>query len=118
MTDQPPERSFFIGRWQPLHQGHVAIIRQALDAGRNVLVGIMDTPISERNPFSVSEREHMFWTEFGPEMQVDTLTLLTMPWIDEVCYGRNCGWQSRRIKLSPRMEQITATSIRAQTACV
>ena len=107
MRDGPPERSFFIGRWQPLHAGHVRLIRTALDEGRPVVIGIMDTPTSKRNPHSFQARMHMFWKEFGPEvMGYDgPMQILKMPWIDEVVYGRDCGWRCRRIRLDAETEQ-------------
>jgi len=111
--NQPPKRSFYIGRWQPLHAGHIGIIRQALDAGRDVVVGIMDTPQSERNPYSVGERVAMFREAFPGELGDGRLDVLPMPWIDEVCYGRNCGWRTRRVRQDPELEEITATDIRA-----
>lgn len=116
MNNGPPERSFFIGRWQPLHEGHVRLIRKALDEGRDVLIGIMDTPVSPRNPHTIGQRQKMFWDAFGRELlgYEGRMTLLTMPWIDEVCYGRNCGWRSRRIRLNGAMELVSATAIRAE----
>ena len=112
MTDQPPRRSLFIGRWQPLHEGHIALIRTALDEGRDVLIGIMETPRSERNPHAVERRMEMFWHRFGDEMMAGRMTLMRMPWIDEVCYGRKCGWGCRHIQLSAELEAINGTALR------
>ena len=44
--------SLFIGRWQPLHDGHVALISQVLDEGKNVCVAVRDTEVSEKNPYT------------------------------------------------------------------
>lgn len=109
--DQPPRRSCFIGRWQPLHEGHVALIRTALDEGRDVVIGIMDTPGSERNPHTYHERMWMFIRRFGP----DRLTFVKMPWIDEVVYGRECGWRCREIRLDAETEAISGTETRRGT---
>lgn len=116
MTEYPPRRSFFIGRWQPLHEGHIRLIQTALDEGREVLIGIMDTPISERNPYTFQQRMEMFWNVFGPDVMgfEGPMRILRMPWIDEVCYGRDCGWGCRRIYLEPETEKrISGTLIRA-----
>ena len=40
------------GRCQPLHVGHEWLIQQELDLGKKVVVGIRDTPVSEKDPYS------------------------------------------------------------------
>ena len=47
----------------------------------------------------------MLICEFHDEMIEGRLTTFAMPWIDEVCYGRDCGWGCRRIHLAPEIEQ-------------
>ena len=101
--------AFFIGRYQPLHPGHSALIQVALDEGKRVVVALMDTPIEKANPFTVEERRKMFARVFGDQVEV-----MTVPPIAEVCYGRNVGYRLRRIYLPAEIEAITATEIRAR----
>jgi bifunctional NMN adenylyltransferase/nudix hydrolase len=51
----------FIGRFQPLHNGHVAVIERALELSREVLVlvGSANQGRSLRNPFTYEERRDM-----------------------------------------------------------
>ncbi|WP_370307306.1 bifunctional nicotinamide-nucleotide adenylyltransferase/Nudix hydroxylase [Sinimarinibacterium flocculans] len=51
----------FIGRFQPVHNGHLAVIRRALQEGRHVLVlaGSANRPRNVRDPFTADEREQM-----------------------------------------------------------
>lgn len=51
----------FIGRFQPFHNGHKAVVDEALKRADNVimLIGSANLPRSLRNPFSVSERTAM-----------------------------------------------------------
>ena len=51
----------FIGRFQPFHCGHKAVIDEALQRADNVimLIGSANLPRSLRNPFSVDERTAM-----------------------------------------------------------
>lgn len=99
--------AFFIGRFQPLHEGHIALIQVALDEGKRVLVALMDTVCDHANPHTIEEREQMFADVFGDRVQV-----MIVPPIGEVCYGRNVGYRIRRIHLPAEVEAITATAIR------
>lgn len=51
----------FIGRFEPFHNGHAAVARQALRQARKliVLVGSADTPRTIRNPWTAPERTVM-----------------------------------------------------------
>ena len=98
--------SLFIGRYQPLHDGHVKLIQTVLNEGKQVCVALRDTPISEQNPYSVEERMKMF-AEKLPEVKV-----VVIPDISEVCYGREVGWGIREIRLDADTEAISATKIR------
>lgn len=51
----------FIGRFQPFHMGHKAVVDEALKRADNVimLIGSANLPRSLRNPFSVEERAEM-----------------------------------------------------------
>lgn len=110
--EMPPLRSFFIGRWQPMHEGHVRLIRTALGEGRQVVIGIMDTELSVRNPYSLAERQGFFLSEFGEELADGRMTVLVMPWIDEVVHGRNVGWRCREIRLDAATEALSGTALR------
>lgn len=99
--------SLLIGRFQPLHEGHIALIQSVLDEGKNVLVALRDTPQSNDNPYSIKERMDMFYKAFGERVRV-----ITIPDISEVCYGRKVGWEIREIVLDQEIEKISATQIR------
>lgn len=108
MTDRVDERcAFFIGRFQPLHAGHRALIQVALDEGKRVVVALMDTARDAGNPYSLEDRRAMFAEVFG-----DAVELISIPPVGEVCYGRNVGYRLRRIHLAPEIEAINATAIR------
>lgn len=99
--------SLFIGRFQPLHSGHIALIQSVLNEKKNVLIAIRDTEISKDNPYSYLERKKMFEIAFG-----DNVKVIKIPDIEEVCYGRKVGWGIREIRLSSEIENISATKIR------
>lgn len=64
----------FIGRFQPLHNGHCVIIDEALRRAKQVivLVGSADEPRTIRNPFTFSERYQMLTLAFKETMEWDT----------------------------------------------
>lgn len=101
-------RSLFIGRYQPLHDGHIKLIKKVLDEeGKPVVIALRDTPIDEHNPFTIEERKEMFKKVFGNQVE-----LIVIPDIAEVCYGRKVGYKIRRIRLNKQIEEISATKIR------
>lgn len=59
----------FIGRFQPFHFGHKAVIEQALECADEVimLIGSANLPRSLRNPFSVTERTAMIKGAFSAD---------------------------------------------------
>lgn len=104
--------SLFIGRFQPLHEGHIKLIRSVLDEGKNVCIALRGTPIDKDNPFSLLDRKAMFWGDFREELISDKMKLIEIPDIEEVCYGRKVGWGIREIRLDKDTEAISATKIR------
>jgi adenylylsulfate kinase len=98
--------SLFIGRWQPFHAGHKALIEAVLAEGKPVAVGIRDTPISATDPYSVAERRAMIAREL-PGVKV-----VVVPDIAEIVYGRQVGYGIRELHLDAATEAISGTAIR------
>jgi len=105
--DPKDEYSLFIGRYQPLHEGHIKLIDSVLEEGKKVVVALRDTPIRSTDPYTTYERKEMFREEFGDQVKV-----IVIPDIEEVCYGRKVGWGIREIRLDEETESISATKIR------
>ena len=101
--------SLFIGRYQPLHEGHIRLIQKVLDEGKNVCVALRDTEIDKNNPYSIKQRKEMFFKEFK-----DIVKIIIIPDIEEICYGRKVGWGIREIRLDEETENISATEIRKE----
>jgi len=106
--------SVFIGRYQPLHDGHKKLIQTVLDEGKNVLVFLRDTGIDEKNPFNFAQRVKMFNEAFSQEVLDGRVRVEMFPDVDieEICYGRKVGWEIRQISLDLETESISATKIR------
>lgn len=59
----------FIGRFQPLHLGHLYAIEQGLKHAKRLLILIGDTggPRGLKNPWTFEERTRMIWSSLTPE---------------------------------------------------
>ena len=101
--------SLFLGRWQPFHKSHKVLIDTVLNEGKNVLIACRDTEINESNPYSYTERVKMIRKVYPNEKRVK---IIKIPDIEDICYGRKVGWGIRKIKLSKKLENISATKIR------
>ena len=106
------KRSLFIGRFQPFHAGHKALIDSVLAEGKKVLIAIRETPISDSDPYSVGERYAMIRAVYP--LDLDQVRIISIPDIAEVCYGRQVGYLIREIRLAPEVEAISGTQIRAE----
>ena len=106
--------SLFIGRYQPLHEGHVKLIKTVIDEGKRVCVALRDVKDKTNDPYSVEERIEMFKEAFGPEIESGQMVVIGVPNILEVCHGRKVGWGVREIKLDEQTEQISGTATREQ----
>lgn len=100
-------KSLFIGRYQPFHKGHKALIDKVLKEGKKVVVAIRDTGLSGSNPYTLEERKKMINDIYGKKVEV-----ITIPDVMEICYGRKVGYDIRRIRVSKFIENISSTKIR------
>lgn len=86
-------RALVVGRFQPVHRGHVALIQRALEDCQEVVVGIGSAAAktSLRNPFSAAERRHMLGACFPNEVAAARLRIVDVPdinnpprWVEHV----------------------------------
>ncbi len=94
MTD----RGLFLGRFQPMHLGHLAVLQRLARQHDEVLVGIGSANVSHTrmNPFTGGERVEMVH-EALREAGVSNALVLPIPDI-----GRNTLWVSHVESLVPR----------------
>ncbi len=104
--------SCYIGRWQPFHNGHDYIVRQALDAGKSVWIAIRDTPITELDPYTAQERLEMISAYYSE----DDVVVTVVPDIESVNIGRKVGYDVNRYDAPDDVEGISATQIRDMMA--
>lgn len=99
----------FIGRWQPLHDGHRTIIDSAADNGKEVVIGIRDTELSEKNPLTAQERQELIEEVYEDYSNVETMII---PNIDTVAIGREVGYSV--VEVPEEVAEISGTDTREE----
>lgn len=102
----------FIGRFQPLHEGHIACINHILAESDVVIVGIRETKKDDRNPLGLQDRWDAIRKAF-PDRERVVIKVIEDPGCELTVYiGRDVGYDL--IKLDESTERIRATDLRKQ----
>ena len=100
-----------VGRFQPFHDGHKALIAECLTRVGQACIAVRDTAgVNQDNPFSfeyVRARIEAALVSFAGRF-----TVVALPNITRIVYGRDVGYAIERIDLDEELENISATSIR------
>ena len=116
-SSMPPKEgrfSLFIGRFQPLHQGHQSLFQQVLDAGGNVCIAIRDIAPDEKNPYTASEVFANIHDRYKKLIDEGRVKVIKIPDICSVDFGRGVGYDI--VEWIPPVEiaDISATKIREE----
>jgi cytidyltransferase-like protein len=105
--------SLFIGRWQPLHKGHLWLINQRLKEGKKVWLAIRDVEPDKNNPWTAKEIEKMIHEGELKDLIADGKVITSIiPDIESVNYGRGVGYQIIEHVPPEEIGEISATKIR------
>jgi len=102
--------AIFVGRFQPYHHGHIALIRQKLDEGVPALILIRDIEPDEKNPFTTQETALMI-TKYH-KAKGDDVQVMIIPDIESVNFGRGVGYEVNEFDPPKNIGWISATNIR------
>ena len=107
--------SMFVGRWQPLHKGHLWLINQRLKEGKNVWLAIRDVAPDEKNPWTAEEIQAMVHDGELKDLILDGRVITSIiPDIESINYGRGVGYDVIEHIPPTEIGEISATSIRNQ----
>jgi nicotinamide mononucleotide adenylyltransferase len=106
--------SLFIGRWQPLHEGHKQLFRQVINEGGRVCVAIRDVEVDEKNPFTSNQIMSNIGEQMKEEMESGKLKVIVIPDICSVEFGRGVGYDIIEHVPPQEVADISATKIREQ----
>jgi adenylylsulfate kinase len=103
--------ALFIGRYQPFHDGHKALIEEGLRQVGQVCIAVRDTHgIDDANTFpfgAVKARIEAALVAHRGRFEV-----VALPNVTAVLYGRDVGYRIERIDLDTSLQAISATAIR------
>ena len=120
MFDPKKPTVLLLGRWQPWHEGHLALFERALAKTGQVVIQVRDVKDSsggagqEDNPFSfeqISEDISKKLSKSGYTINVDYIIQL-VPNITNITYGRGVGYKIEQESFDSKTESISATNIR------
>ena len=120
MFDPKKPTVLLLGRWQPWHDGHLALFERALAKTGQVVIQVRDVKDSsggegqEDNPFSfeqISEDITEKLSKSGYIINSDFIIQL-VPNITNISYGRGVGYKIEQESFDSKTESISATNIR------
>tara|TARA_B100000989_G_C19309264_1_gene371837 strand:- start:30 stop:422 length:393 start_codon:yes stop_codon:yes gene_type:complete len=120
MFDPKKPTVLLLGRWQPWHDGHLALFKRALAKTGQVAIQVRDVKDSsggeaqEDNPFSFNEisddiEKKLF--DLGFKINEDYI-IQFVPNITNITYGRGVGYKIEQESFDSSIESISATQIR------
>tara|TARA_B100000925_G_scaffold290804_1_gene276905 strand:+ start:3059 stop:3430 length:372 start_codon:yes stop_codon:yes gene_type:complete len=103
--------AIYIGRFQPFHAGHKKLFEKALKKNSQVAILVMDSyKVNKKNPLKYSKVKRNITKSL--KNYENKFIVIKIPVVSEVVYGRKVGYKIRKIKLSKKIENISATKIR------
>ena len=106
--------AMFIGRWQPLHDGHKAMFQKAMQQGKNVLICVRDGEVNEKNPFTSEQVKENIETNYASFFKQGEVKVMIIPDICSVEFGRGVGYDIIEHIPPSEIAEISATKIREE----
>ena len=102
-----------LGRWQPFHDGHYALLEEIIKKTGQVCIEVRDVQGVEDNPFNFETVKKNIEERLNPKYE-NRFKVILVPNITNICYGRGVGYKIEEIVLPEKIQQISATKIRAK----
>lgn len=109
--DPKKPTAFFLGRYQPFHDGHKRLIEEGLARVGQVCIAVRDTQgTDDKNPFDFGYVKSRI--ETAMQEHKGKFTIIEVPNITNIFYGRDVGYKIEMIDLDEATKAISATSER------
>ncbi len=111
LHDWSAPTTLMLGRYQPWHEGHHALYKEAGKRTEQVLLGVRNTyNTSEKDPLKFNQvKEYIAKDEF-----MDGAMVLRLPNITNIVYGRDVGYKIEQVELPSDIQAISATQKRKE----
>jgi adenylylsulfate kinase len=111
LHDWSAPTTLMLGRYQPWHEGHHALYKEAGKRTDQVLLGVRNTyNTSEKDPLTFDQvKGYIAKDEF-----MDGALVLRLPNITNIVYGRDVGYKIEQVDLGADIHAISATEKRKQ----
>lgn len=111
LHDWSAPTTLMLGRYQPWHEGHHALYKEAGKRTGQVLLGVRNTyNTSEKDPLKFDQvKEYIAKDEF-----MDGSLVLRLPNITNIVYGRDVGYKIEQVDLGADIHAISATQKRKE----
>lgn len=104
-----------LGRYQPFHDGHFNLAKNAIETVGQVAIMVRDTQgTDEKNPFDFEAVKARITERMTKEGYADKFVVLLVPNITNIHYGRDVGYKIEKIELSAELQAISATKLRKE----
>ena len=109
--DPKKPTALFLGRYQPFHDGHKALIAEGIKRVGQACIAIRNTQgTDENNPFEFEYVRARI--EHGLREYEGRFIVVPLPNITSIFYGRSVGYTIERIDLDSNIQDISATDVR------
>jgi len=111
LHDWSAPTTLMLGRYQPWHEGHHALYKEAGKRTDQVLLGVRNTyNTSEKDPLTFDQvKEYIAKDDF-----MDGALVLRLPNITNIVYGRDVGYKIEQVDLGADIHAISATQKRKE----
>ena len=114
LPSKPEQYALFVGRWQPLHDGHKALFQRALSEGKKIWIAIRDIAPDEKNPWTAEEVLANIGNEYKELCNQGIVKVSIIPDICSIEFGRGVGYDIIEHIPPAQVAEISATKIREQ----
>ena len=114
MVSKDSQYELFIGRWQPLHDGHKALFQQVLDRGDKLCIAIREGEVNQKNPFTALEVMANISEYYKNNILLGQVKVITIPDICSVNFGRGVGYDIIEYIPPTEVADISATKVREE----
>ena len=102
-----------LGRWQPFHEGHYALFEEIIKKTGQVCIQVRDVQGVDDNPFNFETVKKNIEEKLSPKYK-NRFKVILVPNVTNICYGRGVGYKIEEVVLPEKIQQISATKIRAK----